>query len=110
MGGRPQNQDRQNALDLGLKTYEGAIHKKCGTTTRYAKGGGCVQCARDIADAQRAALKQVQAERSRKLDDKIEEQIVNHVDNYAVDNVTEVEVDPEADAEARAAAALEELM
>lgn len=100
MGGRPPNQERQNALDLGLKTYEGAIHKKCGTTTKYAKSGGCINCARVVADEQRAALKYLQAERSR----------VNHEGEEALDTAPEVEVDPEADATARAAAALDELM
>lgn len=57
MSGRPVNEDRQNAIDLGLRTYTGAAHVKCGTTTRYVAGGGCVHCARVIASEQRDARK-----------------------------------------------------
>lgn len=61
MSGRPVNTDRANALRLGLRTYEGAPHSKCGTTTRYVSGGGCVHCARLIATEQREALKYIKA-------------------------------------------------
>lgn len=55
MSGRPINEDRQNAIALGLKTYIGAKHVNCDTTERYVKGGGCVHCARIIATEQREA-------------------------------------------------------
>lgn len=55
--GRPVNEDRQTAIDLGFKTYTGTPHSKCGTTERYVSGGGCVQCARAIATEQREARK-----------------------------------------------------
>jgi hypothetical protein len=56
-GGRPVNDNRQIALQYGLKTYDGSPHSKCGTTERYVSGGGCVHCARVTATEQRDALK-----------------------------------------------------
>lgn len=61
MTGRPINESRALALITGDKTYEGAEHSKCGTTTRYVSGGGCVHCARLIASEQREARKFLQA-------------------------------------------------
>jgi hypothetical protein len=61
MSGRPINADRQNAIELGLRTYMGAPHSKCGTTTRYASSGGCVHCARVTAAEQREELKVLKA-------------------------------------------------
>jgi len=62
MTGRPINEDRQNALALGLRTYTGSRHAKCGTYVRYVAGGGCVHCARIIATEQREARKYLQAQ------------------------------------------------
>lgn len=86
MSGRPINEDRQNAIALGLRTYMGAPHSKCGTTERYVSGGGCVYCARETATAQREALKAVRAQASTALDEKIEEQIINHDELAPIDN------------------------
>jgi hypothetical protein len=61
MSGRPINEDRQNAIDLGLRTYIGARHFKCDTTERYVAGGGCVHCARIVATEQRQARKYLQS-------------------------------------------------
>jgi len=55
--GRPANEDRQNALALGLPTYTGLPHARCGTRERYTKGGGCIHCARVLATEQREARK-----------------------------------------------------
>lgn len=57
MTGRPINESRQLAILMGDKTYTGAAHDRCGTTERYVKGGGCVNCARVIATEQRDARK-----------------------------------------------------
>lgn len=62
MSGRPINEDRQNAIALGLRTYTGAQHPKCGTTERYVSGGGCVHCARVKAAEQRDELKVLKAQ------------------------------------------------
>jgi hypothetical protein len=78
MTGRPINSDRANAIAFNLKTYTGAQHWKCGTTERYVSGGGCVHCARELATMQREALKALKAARAADLDEKIEDQIVNH--------------------------------
>lgn len=67
MAGRPINEDRQIAIELGLKTYTGSVHSKCGTTERYVAGGGCVHCGRAIATEQRDALKYQRAQAA-KLD------------------------------------------
>ena len=91
MSGRPINQDRQNALELGLMTYTGAVHKNCGTTERYVKGGGCVHCGRLIATEQREA--RVYLRRQAMLDSE-----------------PGTGVETEAQAEARRQAAIDELM
>lgn len=65
---RPINEDRQAALRYGLHTYTGAPHSKCGTTERYAAGGGCVYCARLLASEQREALKYRKAQEAQALD------------------------------------------
>ena len=57
MSGRPINKDRQLAIEFGFMTYTGLAHRRCGTTERYVKGGGCVHCARVIAEEQREARK-----------------------------------------------------
>ncbi len=67
MSGRPINSDRQNAIALELKTYTGAVHRRCGTTERYVAGGGCVHCARIIATEQRDARKYMKAQRDKEL-------------------------------------------
>lgn len=59
---RPFNDDRQNSLTLGLRTYTGAPHPKCGTTERYVASGGCVHCARAKAAEQREELKVLKAQ------------------------------------------------
>lgn len=65
MTGRQVNEDRQNAIALGLMTYIGKTHPRCGTNVRYVNGGGCVHCGRVVATEQRQAriyLKKMQAE------------------------------------------------
>jgi hypothetical protein len=57
MTGRPINEDRQNSIALGLMTYTGTVHRRCGTNIRYVSGGGCVHCARVISAEQREARK-----------------------------------------------------
>lgn len=72
MSGRPINEDRQNAIALGLKTYKGAKHVKCDTVERYVSGGGCVHCARIISTEQRQAriyLKRMEAQKVANRDD-----------------------------------------
>lgn len=111
MSGRQINEDRQNALALGLRTYTGAQHSKCGTTERYVSGGGCVRCARALATEQREARKFLKAHAEREaheaeqITDGVEE--INQDREDPIDNVPEAEVD---DAKARARAALEDLM
>lgn len=78
MTGRPANADRQNALALGFRTYTGAVHPICGTTERYTTNCGCVHCAREIATAQREALKAVKAEQER-----VNQEHDDHVDTGA---------------------------
>lgn len=90
MAGRPANADRQNAIALGLPTYIGAVHSKCGTNVRYTNGGGCMHCAREIAERQREALKIVMQQ--------------------ALDNKPEVEVETTDDGEARRAQDIEDMM
>ncbi len=58
---RPTNEDRQNSIALGLRTYTGAPHSKCGSTERYVSGGGCAHCARVKAAEQRDELKALKA-------------------------------------------------
>lgn len=88
MSGRPINQDRQNSIDLGLKTYTGAVHAACGTTIRYVAGGGCVRCGRLIATEQREARKYLRAQAA--------------LDNAPADSLD--------DAQARIEASIDELM
>lgn len=61
MSGRPINQTRQDAINLGLTTYVGAVHIRCGTDVRYVAGGGCIHCGRELAREQREALKYAKA-------------------------------------------------
>lgn len=91
MSGRPINEDRQNAIDLGLRVYTGSKHSKCGTTQRYVSGGGCVHCARIIATEQREARKFLQRQATL---DKPQGMVLEETDN----------------AEARSRAAIEDLM
>lgn len=95
MAGRKQNADRQNALKLGLRTYEGEPHYKCGTTTRYAAGGSCVHCSRVTATEQREALKYLRAQ--------------NALDKLPQPAVPPTELKPD-DAAERARHAIDELM
>ena len=90
MSGRPINQDRLDAIEFGFPTYTGAVHKKCGGTERYANGGGCVRCARQIAAEQRVARREKYAARQ----------------NVELDN----SANEELDAEAREQAAIDDLM
>lgn len=46
MAGRPTSEALAAARLMGDATYEGAVHEECGTTRRYTKSSGCVQCAR----------------------------------------------------------------
>lgn len=54
MAGRPPNENLALAILYGDKTYEGSEHSRCGTTTRYTKGNGCVHCARETVAEGRA--------------------------------------------------------
>lgn len=51
MTGRPTSEALAIARASGAKTYEGSVHARCGTTTRYTKTMGCVQCARGRSSA-----------------------------------------------------------
>lgn len=96
MSGRPINEDRQNAIALGLKTYIGAKHVNCGTTERYVKGGGCVHCARIIATEQRDArkfLKQHALKEAEAQDDVLD---IVEGDGLDIDNRDETEDDRKA--------------
>lgn len=95
MTGRPINEDRQNAVALGLKTYTGTPHSKCGTTERYTKGGGCVHCARLIATEQREARNYLRSGG------------VNQTEEQALDIADDLSID---DPEARTRAAIDDLM
>lgn len=115
MTGRPINQDRLDAIDLGLLTYEGMPHRNCGKTLRYTSGGGCVHCARIIATEQRQARKYLQM-RAAGLDGRGDQgggypssQGEQETD---IDNGPEDGLDTEGpdDAEARAQAGIDELM
>jgi len=76
---RPFNEDRQMAIKLGFKTYDGAVHT-CGYRERYVKGGGCVHCGRRLATEQREALKFVRANPTGFTPQyEPDEQLVNHV-------------------------------
>lgn len=92
MTGRPINLDRQNAIACGLDKYSGLPHANCGHTLRYVKGGGCVHCARTIANEQREARKLLLQSRT------------------PLDSAPEVEVETEEDAEARRQADIDTLM
>lgn len=59
MAGRPLNPDLEVARLMGDKTYEGSVHTKCGTTTRYTSTGSCVFCAVDKQQNQRRILKRL---------------------------------------------------
>lgn len=103
MTGRPINEDRQNAIELGLMTYIGKKHLRCGTTERYASGGACVHCARIIATEQREARKFLQRQREAPLDT-AEEMVLEEPD------VPDAEPDDEAEAHARFLESVEDLM
>jgi hypothetical protein len=91
MTGRPSNQDRQEAIEFGFKTYTGATHVKCGTNIRYTKGGSCVHCARVIATEQREARKYL-------------------LSSGALDKPEEMVLEETDDAEARSQAAVDDMM
>ena len=55
--GRPHNVQRQAALFLGEKTYTGKRCKRCGSTVRYTKGSGCVECQKTSAIEARQLLR-----------------------------------------------------
>jgi hypothetical protein len=105
MSGRPINEDRQNAISLGLKTYTGSKHSKCGTTERYVSGGSCVHCARVIAAEQRDARTFL---RQHALDEELAKQ--QEQDGIALDNPEPMALEETDDAEARRLQAIEDLM
>lgn len=106
MTGRPVNEDRQNAIDLGLKTYNGAKHARCGNTLRYVAGGGCVHCARIIATEQRDALKFLKRHAVNEAEEKVRTE-----DGVELDNVRDESYEEDADdAEARREADIDSLM
>jgi hypothetical protein len=82
MSGRPVNPDRQSAIDLGLVTYTGSPHSKCGTTQRYVSGGGCVHCARIIATEQREARKYLKAQAAEQ-----ERSVTVTLDEFSEENI-----------------------
>jgi hypothetical protein len=43
--GRPRNEARQTAIELGFPTYTGSACKRCTSMERYTVGGNCVKCA-----------------------------------------------------------------
>jgi hypothetical protein len=96
MTGRPLNSDLQLARELGLLTYTGSAHARCGTTERYVKGGGCVHCARIIATEQREARKYLQSIKDEQKDPVDKPKPMAHL--------------PEDDAEIRRQAAIDDLM
>lgn len=55
--GRPHDRNRQAAIVLGEKTYSGKRCKRCGSTTRYTKGSGCVACQKTSAIEARQLLR-----------------------------------------------------
>jgi hypothetical protein len=63
MTGRPINQNRETAILLGDKHYQGTPHDKCGKTLRYVNSGACVACARSGTASMR---KDAREERERK--------------------------------------------
>ena len=87
MSGRPKNDNRQNAIELGLGTYTGASHSKCGTSERYVSGGGCIHCARLASADQREQLKMLktyaaeQAEEKQREEDGVNQPLMEGVDN-----------------------------
>jgi glutaredoxin len=100
MRGRPQNAERQLAVELGFPTYIGLAHARCGTVERYTKGGGCVHCARVIATEQREARRFLKHHEQEYRESVPEEEIdVDREESFGID-----------DAEARRQAALDELM
>jgi hypothetical protein len=113
MSGRPINQDRVDAIEFGFHTYVGTVHRRCGTTERYVKGGGCVHCARVIAEEQREARKALMRHQP---DDDCAEVIAEiacqEIDSEAVDTEGSDGLDniEELDAEARREASFDELM
>ena len=106
---RPANEERQAALKVGLRTYTGAPHSKCGTTEWYTAGGGCVHCARLLASEQREALRYQKAHEAQALDEKIEEQINSHEEFAPIDNLLPTELSPDTAAE-RLRHSIDELM
>jgi len=42
--GYNKNPNRKLAKELGLKTYVGKVHERCGTSLKYTSYGVCVQC------------------------------------------------------------------
>lgn len=107
MSGRPINKDRALAIELGLPTYTGVKHVRCGTTERY-KSGGCVHCARVIASEQREARKALLQYRSEEAEfsPHVEEIEDEHIDKEPEDGLDTDELD----AEARREASIDELM
>lgn len=102
--GRPLNADRQRALDLGLLTYEGKSHFRCGTTTRYVVGAGCVHCARLIATEQRNARTYLKQHAINEAEQKVRDE-----DGVELDSTMDDGLDAD-DAEARRQASIDELM
>jgi hypothetical protein len=104
--GRPINEDRQNAIALGLREYTGTRHARCGTNQRYVAGGGCAHCARLISAEQRAALNYLKRQTTLVLDDISEENIRAA---FPLDSTEEDGLEAD-DAAAREEAAIDELM
>jgi hypothetical protein len=103
MTGRPINEDRQNSIALGLMTYTGTVHRRCGTNIRYVSGGGCVHCARVISAEQREARKYLLQQEREYAESQREEQAAQ---KEALDNSEKIG----DDAEARRQASIDELM
>lgn len=109
MTGRPLNEHRALAIELGFRTYEGIRHYKCGTTERYVRGGSCVHCAKLAAQEKREAAAYYKAanQDAAKIEtplDSAEEMVQERPDESFE------EEEDEDDAEARRQASFDELM
>jgi hypothetical protein len=119
--GRPLNPDRQNAIDLGLKTYIGMTHPKCGTNVRYL-GGSCVHCGKVASAEQRETRKYLKQQANvaavvaemvdRDIDDDVTAEDVEmmRIENAEIEIDNRSEDDLEDDAEARRQASIDDLM
>lgn len=109
MPGRPINLDRKNALDLGLSTYIGAAHYRCGTRVRYVVPGNCVHCARVAAAEQRQTKKFLKQHAINEAEEMIARHDGVELDSLVPDGLDTDEMRAEAD-RLRFQAGIDELM